>query len=565
MNITNLLSDIFVTAAELAALAVALGLIALLASWATRLLTRVERLRRLGDLSRFQGRIRSALLVVFLFSAAGILIFNVSIILQGERVWPATVAMISSALGPDFGWRLLRALVAIGLLIVAARFVVRLIRRWLPRLEAYTRRVPAIRITEKQRHAVFAALDTLLYYGIWLAIVVSGATLLGLPEGFTYLLDLALKVFLIVAVGRLLVTLIAPTINTLDALSEQYIRSTALDEFYTQLHGLIPLLSTTLEFLVYVGAATVAVSQIDAISSYAEFGTMALKVIVVIFLTRLATEAIMLVVDKTFLVRGELTEDQWRQRLTFAPLMKSIIRYGVIAAAALFVLTVLGFDIGPILVGLGGVGLVLGLAAQPVTTDLISGLFILFENLFRVGDYIETGDAKGLVESIDARTTRIRDSDGRLHLVRNGQIGTIINYSKGYVYAVVSIGIAHRSDLQRAFSVIEECGRVLDERLEDVLEPTIVQGIEEFGAEGILVRTITRVQPGRHEQSARDLRLLIKEAFERENIARAVAGEPTGNALILTDSRLEPTSQERSQASAPEQPSLFGGAGGGSA
>jgi small conductance mechanosensitive channel len=198
-----------------------------------------------------------------------------------------------------------------------------------------------------------------------------------------------------------------------------------------------------------------------------------------------------------------------------------MVKYAVFFGGGLLVLTVLGFDIGPILVGLGGIGLVLGLAAQPVTTDLISGLFILFENLYLVGDYIETGNARGVVESIDIRTTRIRDPDGQLHLIRNGQIGDIINYSKGYVYAVVLVSVAYEVDLERAYAVIRTTGDTLNTEHDDVLEATQVQGVEDFDDGKVIIRTATRVKPGRHLAMARAFRTAIKDAFQRAEIAMA--------------------------------------------
>jgi moderate conductance mechanosensitive channel len=136
-----------------------------------------------------------------------------------------------------------------------------------------------------------------------------------------------------------------------------------------------------------------------------------------------------------------------------------------------------------------------------------------------VGDYIETGSARGVVETIDVRTTRIRDPDGQLHLVRNGQIGAIVNYSKGYVYSVVLISVAYETDLAHAFKVIDQIGRELDVQFDDVLEPTQIQGVEEFVDGKVVIRTITRVRPGRHQQMARELRKLLKLAFDREGIA----------------------------------------------
>ncbi|MGB9632813.1 MAG: mechanosensitive ion channel family protein [Chloroflexaceae bacterium] len=379
-----------------------------------------------------------------------------------------------------------------------------------------------------------------MHIGAWLLVIFAGARLVGLPGGVVENLAVTLRIFLIVQAGRMLVGLLGAIINTLDALSETYLRSRQLDQFYDLLRTLLPLTSRALQFIIYAQAATLAVTQIGPLANLATFGVRATQVIGIFFLGRVAIEVLKLLVDVFFLVRGNLTDAQWQQRLTFGPLLKNAATYGVIFGGSLLTLSILGFDIGPILVGLGGLGLIVGLAAQPVTTDLISGLFILFENLFLVGDYIETNEARGIVESIDVRTTRIRDPDGQLHLVRNGQIGSIVNYSRGYVYAVVLIPVTYDADLKRAFTLIESIGREINERFDDVLEPTFTQGIEEFGERTLTIRTLTRVKPGRHHEMAREIRRAIKDAFDEAGVA-LFADEPVLYAaprVVLSDREL---------------------------
>ena len=158
------------------------------------------------------------------------------------------------------------------------------------------------------------------------------------------------------------------------------------------------------------------------------------------------------------------------------------------------------------------------MGAQPVINDLVSGFFILLENLFLVGDYIETGTARGTVEAVDIRTTRIRDPNGQQHILRNGQLGAVINYSKKYTYAVVEVGVLHSADLDQVSQLLEEVGSTLNSQTVDVLEPTQVQGVERFTGEGPILRTVTRVKPGRHQQVARIYRRLVKEKFDEIGI-----------------------------------------------
>lgn len=518
MPLDSLLDDIFLTAAEFFALAALFGGLSFVLTFLIRAIGRLPVATRL-DLARAQRLIRTALLLLFLVSAAALLAFNGWIMLQGRDVRDATVELITATTPQGFWQRLAIGGALTAVMAITARYALRLLSRLLPAVQRQVRRIESLRISDERLDFFFRLFAQTLRIGVWLFVAITGAGLLGLPTAAGETLAVALRIFLIVQAGRMLVGMLSSIINTIDALSETYLRNRELDRFYDHLRGLIPLLSRALQYIIYVQAISLALAQIGPLAGYAGYGARVIQAIGIVFLGLVLMEVLKLLVDTFYLARGELSAAQWQQRLTFAPVMKSAAQYVVMFGGGLLILATLGFDIGPILVALGGLSLVVGLAAQPVTTDLISGLFILFENLFLVGDYIETGDARGVVETIDVRTTRIRDPDGQLHLVRNGQIGSIVNYSKGYVYAVVMITVSTESSLDQAFDVIRETGQDLDVRFDDVLEPTIIQGIEEFGDNLVVIRTLTRVRPGRHQQMSRELRLMIKQAFDREGIA----------------------------------------------
>ena len=128
------------------------------------------------------------------------------------------------------------------------------------------------------------------------------------------------------------------------------------------------------------------------------------------------------------------------------------------------------------------------------------------------------GQARGTVEAIQLRTTRLRDPNGALHIVRNGQLSGIVNFSKSYTFAVVEVGVAYDADLDRVFALLAELGRELHEQHASVIEPTEVRGVEKLGPSELIIRTTTRVKPGTHGQVARDFRKRIIEAFRRESI-----------------------------------------------
>jgi small-conductance mechanosensitive channel len=151
--------------------------------------------------------------------------------------------------------------------------------------------------------------------------------------------------------------------------------------------------------------------------------------------------------------------------------------YAVYFGTAVLILASLGFNPLPFLAGAGILGLVVGFGAQSLINDVVSGFFILFENTYLVGDVIEAGSGKGVVEAIEFRTTKIRDVDGRVHIIRNGDVKDVINYSKDYTLAVVPVDVVYDADLRWVFSILKEAGERLRAENPDVLEDTAIDGI----------------------------------------------------------------------------------------
>ena len=135
--------------------------------------------------------------------------------------------------------------------------------------------------------------------------------------------------------------------------------------------------------------------------------------------------------------------------------------YAAYFATAVLILSAMGFNPMPFLAGAGILGLVVGFGAQSMINDVVSGFFILFENIYLVGDVIEVGTASGVVEAIEFRTTKIRDADGRLHIVRNGDMKLVVNYSKDYAVAAVALDVGYDADLRAVFASLHDAGEQL--------------------------------------------------------------------------------------------------------
>jgi len=234
-------------------------------------------------------------------------------------------------------------------------------------------------------------------------------------------------------------------------------------------------------------------------------------------------EVIYLLVEEVLFKDHNLTETQTSRRLTLIPLFRSLLQYLVYFTVGISILYTLDINPTPILAGAGIVGIAVGLGAQTLINDIVSGFFILFENYYLVGDYIEAGKVEektveGTVEAIELRTTRIRHPNGQLQIIRNGDIGSITNYSKQYIFAVVEVCVPYNANLAKVYQVIEEIGQELKANYSDVLEPTQVDGVESLGESNLLLRTMTKVKPGKHLLIQRILRKKIMDTLLQESI-----------------------------------------------
>ena len=243
-----------------------------------------------------------------------------------------------------------------------------------------------------------------------------------------------------------------------------------------------------------------------------------IEIFLIIVLSRMLISFTHLISEELLLNADNLTETQQKRRQTITPLLQNFTKYFIYFGAGILLLETLGIDPGPILAGAGILGFAIGLGAQNLINDIVSGFFILFENYYLVGDYIETDHASGYVEAIELRTTRIRHYLGQVYILRNGDIVSITNFSKDFIYAYVEVGVDYATNLDMAQEIIERIGRKLKEENDDILEPTKVDGIKEFGDIRLSIYTVTKVKPGKHIQVKRILRQMLKEEFDRKGI-----------------------------------------------
>lgn len=204
---------------------------------------------------------------------------------------------------------------------------------------------------------------------------------------------------------------------------------------------------------------------------------------------------------------------------TLAPLFGSALRYLFYFTAAVMILDRLGVNVAAILASAGIAGIAIGFGAQHLIRDVIAGFFLIFEGLIQVGDVIRVGEVTGTVERTHLRTTQIRQFSGELVTIPNGEIQRFGNMNRGFMRAIVEIGLAYESNLESAIAVMHRVGEAWAADHPDlVLAPPEVQGIMEFGASEVQVRMVITVRPLAQWEAERQLRVALKAAFEAAGI-----------------------------------------------
>jgi small conductance mechanosensitive channel len=423
---------------------------------------------------------------------------------------------LASKIPNKFWIEILIGTVKLVLVCIGANYLIKIILKVLDKAQAAAKEYKNISSNNETIDSFFLRLRIIIKNSIKFLVVIYAMNLMLFPEVFLSNMYVLLKIYLIISGGILFTKAATAVVDSLEDLSKRYWYREDYVGWYNRLNNLLPLFRRCLEYVIYIWVTSLAMLQISFFERFVPFGTAIVQIIGIFFVTRVIVELLKFFVDK-YMMKSE-KQLLNKQRQTLVPITKSILQSIIYFIAFVLMLRALNINPLPILAGAGILGLVIGMGAQSLINDIVAGIFILFESIFLVGDYIETGSARGIVESVLLRTTKIRDPDGQLHILRNGQIDGVENYSKGYTFAVIEVGVAYDSDLKHVFSVLSNLGKQIKEKNSSVLEETEVQGIKEFGESELLIRTVTKVRPGHHFNVAYELRNMIKDEFEREGI-----------------------------------------------
>ena len=217
------------------------------------------------------------------------------------------------------------------------------------------------------------------------------------------------------------------------------------------------------------------------------------------------------------------TEEARRQaRLrTLLPILRNMLFIVLLVMALLMALASVGVEIGPLIAGAGVVGVAIGFGAQTLVRDIFSGMFYLLDDAFRVGEYIQSGTYKGVVESFSLRSIKLRHHRGPLYTVPFGVLGAIQNMSRDWVIDKMSVGVTYDTDVDKVKKLVKQIGKdlaAIPEFAPHILEPLKMQGVEQFGDFAIQIRMKIKTKPGEQFTIRRRAFAMIKKAFDANGI-----------------------------------------------
>lgn len=220
---------------------------------------------------------------------------------------------------------------------------------------------------------------------------------------------------------------------------------------------------------------------------------------------------------------GVSNPETMRRAHTLGSVFSNLARLFIVAFFFTAVLQEFSISLASIFVSFSIVGTILGLGSQSIVKDIVSGVVLLIEDQFSVGDIISIDNKHvGTVESMTLRVTLLRDMEGRAHYISNGNISEVVVLSKEFARALVDVEISQDEDIDKVISVLRELGKEIASTMVGVCEPTEVLGVESMTSANCVVRTLTKTEPGQQWAVARELRKRIIVRFRLEGFSRPI-------------------------------------------
>ncbi|MFC3041056.1 mechanosensitive ion channel family protein [Virgibacillus xinjiangensis] len=245
----------------------------------------------------------------------------------------------------------------------------------------------------------------------------------------------------------------------------------------------------------------------------------ALQILFIILFAGILVRVAKKLVDRLFSNRqkGRFKISERREK-TLTKLIKSVVSYFVYFVAIVMILSVFNIQVGPLLAGAGVVGLAIGFGAQNLVRDIISGFFIIFEDQFSVGDYVAVAGIEGTVEEIGLRVTKVLSWTGEMHILPNGNVTQVTNYSVHNGLAIVDIHVPYESEVEEAENLINEAAAGLPEKYDFIVGIPEIIGVQNLEASHFTIRVIADTLPGFQWAGERNIRRDMQDKLYKSGI-----------------------------------------------
>ncbi len=267
-------------------------------------------------------------------------------------------------------------------------------------------------------------------------------------------------------------------------------------------------------------------SVLEAVGSWLlEHGILILIIILLSYLThRVANIVVPRLVERSVTVSGKgrrAREERAKRAHTLSAFVTGAIAIFIVLAAIFMILSEVGIDITPLLAGAGVVGIAIGLGAQSLIRDFLSGLFIILEDQYSKGDWVQIAGVAGLVEDVNLRRTVLRDLDGTVHSIPNGEVKLASNFTKDWSRVNLDVSVGYGENLDRVIEVLNRLGKELAQ--DESFGPMIIKApqalrVANFGDSGIDIKVLGETKPMKQWAVTGELRKRIKKAFDEEGI-----------------------------------------------
>ncbi len=244
-----------------------------------------------------------------------------------------------------------------------------------------------------------------------------------------------------------------------------------------------------------------------------------LKIIIIIIVISIVISLVNKLIDRTLNnKKGTNIFVNNRRATTIGEVLKRIVKYVLYFIGIVMVLDMFNINTTSILATAGLGGLAIGFGAQSLVKDIITGFFILFEDQYAVGDYVQIESLEGTVEELGLRVTKLRDFSGDLHIIPNGRVQVVTNKTRGAMRALIKIYITYEENIDRVVNILEKVCADVKSTNDSILDGPTVLGITDLGESSVSITIVAKTKPMEQWAVEREIRKNVKEAFDRENI-----------------------------------------------